>query len=895
MTNSNKTKAINRRDFFKTSVCSSTALFLVPGIMSNQAVLKQSPQKLNLRKSKVIKEKSSWYLDLSPAKWIWYPAERTLTNSFFLFRKEFNIPKKIKSATGWILGESRYIFYCNGKRIQFGPAPADPRYTEADPIDLTQALQQGNNVLGAQIMYYGHGDGTLPMGKYGFLFSMKLTYEDDSTTLILSDQSWETFFARSWKPGQYKRWYLRALQEEFDARLFPNGWNLKDFEVTGDWQTPKITGVLADKPALASKANDYLFNAGGSANDMELRKRMLPMPVENEVAPSSLLEVQAIKWNRSPQEYFELMTENAYENGTDKPVLNVHDNGIYEVQHSNASEGILLTYEFSEQIVGFPFVQFTVPEGTIVELMTQEGHVAYKDGGELLMNNHFNAWSRITCKNGENYFEPFEYESLRFLQLHIHGHKGEKIKIEKVGVRRRLYPWKHKPLIKVDNPKIQQIFDACINTVYNNSIETMVDGMGRERQQYSGDIGHQVHVIHPVFDAPEFFRRYMVTYSQGLTKDGFFLDTWPAYDRMNRLAQRQLDLTPWGPLVDHGIGFNFDCYYHYLYCGKLDDFEEVFPRLVRFFYYLEALASEDGLLPVENLGVPTVWMDTDAYQQQRHKQCAFNLYAIAMLKHAFMPLCKAKNETELIKSAEKLADLLLKNTISKFWDTETKCFISNLPWHKEEEEKLMDERSLATACLFDLAPDNQISAMEEVLNTVPDTLGRCYPPNANWGLWALGKSGNLSAVLEDFTSRWFNLQSVQQNNTMQEAWKVKPDSGSQWSHAAVAPLYVTYMYIAGILPTNPAFETYQIFPRPDSLTYIELDYYTVKGKLYFKLEGKAGKRKLTVETLSSGNGVIVLPENEKVRLTETNEPSIKGFKKYILPKGEKVELKLKYI
>ena len=36
--------------------------------------------------------------------------------------------------------------------------------------------------------------------------------------------------------------------------------------------------------------------------------------------------------------------------------------------------------------------------------------------------------------------------------------------------------------------------------------------------------------------------RYLTTDSQGLTKEGYFMDCWPAYDRLNRIAQRQLDL-----------------------------------------------------------------------------------------------------------------------------------------------------------------------------------------------------------------------------------------------------------------------------------------------------------------------------------------------------------------
>ena len=28
-----------------------------------------------------------------------------------------------------------------------------------------------------------------------------------------------------------------------------------------------------------------------------------------------------------------------------------------------------------------------------------------------------------------------------------------------------------------------------------------------------------------------------------------------------------LGVSGWGPLLDHGVGFNFDCWHHYLYTG----------------------------------------------------------------------------------------------------------------------------------------------------------------------------------------------------------------------------------------------------------------------------------------------------------------------------------------
>ena len=47
--------------------------------------------------------------------------------------------------------------------------------------------------------------------------------------------SWFSYLSRSWQPGKYKRWFLRSLQETFDARLYPYGWDTPDFIQNTDW------------------------------------------------------------------------------------------------------------------------------------------------------------------------------------------------------------------------------------------------------------------------------------------------------------------------------------------------------------------------------------------------------------------------------------------------------------------------------------------------------------------------------------------------------------------------------------------------------------------------------------------------------------------------------------
>ncbi|MDZ7605647.1 MAG: alpha-L-rhamnosidase N-terminal domain-containing protein [Cyclobacteriaceae bacterium] len=89
----------------------------------------------------------------------------------------------------------------NKQRIQWGPPPSDPRFSEADPVDLSAALKNGENIIGATVLFYGHGDGTWPIGKAGFIFKLAIEYADGSKEDIISDKSWQCHLARFLETG----------------------------------------------------------------------------------------------------------------------------------------------------------------------------------------------------------------------------------------------------------------------------------------------------------------------------------------------------------------------------------------------------------------------------------------------------------------------------------------------------------------------------------------------------------------------------------------------------------------------------------------------------------------------------------------------------------------------
>jgi len=774
-------------------------------------------------------------MDLSPARWIWLPSQRTLANTFVLFRRDIRVVSGVKRACGWMTADSRYRLTVNGARVQWGPAPSDPRWPDADPIDVTAYLNEGVNTLGIEVLYYGHGDGTWVAGKPGLLFTLLVEEVDGTATRIVSDSGWDCLLDRAHPPGQYKRWYLRALQEDFDARKHPSGWDTPGFARTEEWLPAMEIQGSASLPSIATHYDDYMFNSGITGEeDIFIRRRQIPLIRETAVEPVRLAETGLVKWHRDPNDWFENRIPDSFRYIPSSEVVRNTEIGLeaaVPATHAEKHEsGAALTFEFAEQVVGFPFFRITASEGTIIEILHQESHVP---GQSQWLDTHHFSWTRYTCREGLNTFVAFEYESLKWMQLHIRG-ASVPVQLHSVGVLRRLYDWPEEPHIDTEDKELQTLMNACLNTIRNNSLDTMVDGNGRERQQYSGDLGHQLYSLRTVFGDTLLPARFLRTYSEGLTTDGYFMDCWPAYDRMVRISQRQLGLTRWGPIIDHGIQFVFDNWNHYMETGNMEAVREPYPRLLKFADWLGGLLGQDGLLPVEGLGVPTVWIDHAGYREQRHKQCAFNLYAAAMYQHALAPLMRLFGDEGEAEKYERLGRDIQHAVQRRFWDDTRKVFVNNLPWMTDESGGYTCDRSLATAVLFRQCPDHSTAAAVEILAGKPAHMGLSYPPNAVWRYKALMAAGRVDVILNEFRTIWARMSSVTANNTMSEDWNPRPDSGDQWSHASTGPLQILFSEIAGIKPVRPGYEQCAIEPQLGDLPSLRLTAHTVRGPIRFE-------------------------------------------------------------
>ena len=817
-------------------------------------------------------------LDLSPAQWIWLPSQRCLPNTFVLFRHTFDLPFAPVSGDGWLLADSRYRLFVNGECVQQGPAPNDPRWPQADPVNLKPWLRPGRNVIGVEVCYFGHGDGTWPTGAPGLLFNASVRSVDGGVLVLHSGGEWLSFLDRAHPPGMYKRWFLRALQEQFDARIHPHGWSTPDFVPDGRWLPAMVISDAATTPPAFIKGpecghdtvnpQDHAAMLGTRTEDppYRVRARQIPLLDETQLHAGSLRETGRVRWHRNPDDWFENRTPGSLTAERDATVVRTSDETGVTVL-PEPGEGVFLTYELPEHMAGWPVLKVDAPAGTIIEIMIQEGHDPVN--GPAWLDTYFYHWSRLICREGANDFQAFDYECGKWIQVHIRNASG-RVRVEWAGFRRRLYAFPFLPVIQSDEPGLQRLFEASVNTLRNSYQDALQDGGGRERQQYSGDAGHQLRLGRLFFGDDRLSERFVNTFSQGMTVDGYFLDTWPAYDRLVRLAQRQLNMTIWGPILDHGIQFVLDCHQHYQDSARLADLDEVYPRLLRYARYLEKSRGADGLLPVVDLGVPFVWLDHEAYLCQRHKQCAYNLYAAAALQHALAELAEARQDSASADWLRSFACGLLQNAIATFWCPERKLFVANRPWEKEEGRTRLCDRSLSIAVIFDQCPEDP-SNVVKALAECPPELGISHPVGAIWRYQALAKAGRMDVVLGDFRSRWATMPSIGTNNTLAETWHVKPDARDEWSHCPQAPLILLAEGIIGLRPIAPGFKRSRIRPQLGDLESLDVTMHPAGKEIRFSARRTTGGHHIRVHAdpalnleIETGTGEVVPADGREV-------------------------------
>lgn len=200
-----------------------------------------------------------------------------------LFRKEFAVEKKIKSAMLSISGLGHYETTINGQKI--GQSFLSPGWTNYDKVclyntyNVTAQLKQGKNTIGVIV-----GNGFYNINReryrklviaYGYpkmISKLKINYADGTSTTVISGKDWKC----SPSPIVYSSIYGG---EDYDATLEQKGWDQSGFndstwkaalpvsapsgKLTAETDFPVIIHeIIKVKKTEQTKPGKYLYDFG---------------------------------------------------------------------------------------------------------------------------------------------------------------------------------------------------------------------------------------------------------------------------------------------------------------------------------------------------------------------------------------------------------------------------------------------------------------------------------------------------------------------------------------------------------------------------------------------------------------------------------------------------------
>ena len=189
-----------------------------------------------------ILESSEWQ-----AQWI--TTQEEIIDESPLFRKSFQVIKKVEQAIVYVTASGFYELYLNGQKV--GDHVLDPGVTDYrktilySTYDVSSLLKNGDNATGAML---GNGawnlrktEGRWSWGSSGNSFGnpalfiqLIITYKDGSQSVVTSDESWRT------SPGPINFNNLYG-GEDYDARKELFGWASADFD-DSNWHHVALAG-----------------------------------------------------------------------------------------------------------------------------------------------------------------------------------------------------------------------------------------------------------------------------------------------------------------------------------------------------------------------------------------------------------------------------------------------------------------------------------------------------------------------------------------------------------------------------------------------------------------------------------------------------------------------------
>jgi alpha-L-rhamnosidase len=408
-----------------------------------------------------------------------------------LFRKEFILQKKIKTARLYITGLGYYESYINGKRI--GRNVLDPGWTNYSKrtyysiYDVAENLLSGKNCLGVTLgngwynplplRMWGHLNiiEHLPIGRPRFIAQLEITFVDGSNKIITSDQSWKCADGPIVRNNIY-------LGEVYDARREIDDWSQAGASEE-NWQPIKIVNVGVEKLQIQPIQPIRITREIKVKNISQPSPGILIIDMGQNFAGWASFRFNAPRDTEIRIRYGELLNED----GTLNPMTSV----------CGQIKGTRKDKNGIENNIGGP--------GSPVIAWQADTYITKGDG-----------W--------EEYQPRFTFHAFRYIE--ITGYPGKFTKDMVTGLRLNS-DVEEVGTFSCSNQMLNDIQKMSQWTFLSNLLSVQSDCPHRERFGYGGDLVSTNDAVMLNYDMSSFYTKTVQDWHDAARNDGMFTDTAP--------------------------------------------------------------------------------------------------------------------------------------------------------------------------------------------------------------------------------------------------------------------------------------------------------------------------------------------------------------------------------
>ncbi|HEY0827769.1 MAG TPA: family 78 glycoside hydrolase catalytic domain [Bacilli bacterium] len=405
---------------------------------------------------------------------LWHPTVSRTENSYVAFQCRFQLQQN-ENMNVKLFGSGLYRFYLDSMELMEGPARYDNQHPEYDELVLD--ISAGVHVLTVVTHHIGVATRLMEQNPIPFI-QIEITYENGA----LFPVNWQCKEVDAYLHIPRRLSDLLGWMECCDMRL---GADFPEILANTDWMDP-----MEVNPQLG-----------------ERKPKSIRSCISNYIQAEKLAE------GRYTNRF-------GYEND-DPPVRFM----LRDLCPNISEEGIWLRFDMGRIGLYRPFVDVSVPEGTVIEM----GYSDRLTDGRVYPFVSLSAstscfMDRWIAKSGKQRIQPFSTRGFRYLEIHI-GVVKESIQIHETGaVQRSYFPLPGSSTLGTfhcDDELLNKIWQAGVNTMHACSEDALVDTPVRERGQWVGDaVTSGMDSLHISFGDLSLVRRGLLQASYCSREDG---------------------------------------------------------------------------------------------------------------------------------------------------------------------------------------------------------------------------------------------------------------------------------------------------------------------------------------------------------------------------------------